>query len=94
VNLASDDATALDQVPEALRHRVRGHATTRAERASMGVTSIEDAERELLHTALVQHNGRIPEVAHALGVSRGTVYNKMRKYNFDPLQFRGEGGSS
>ncbi|MBI5479677.1 MAG: sigma 54-interacting transcriptional regulator [Deltaproteobacteria bacterium] len=94
VNLASDESTTLDQVPEALRHRVRGRAGSRPERTSLGVTSIEDAERELLRAALVQHHGRIPEVAHALGVSRGTVYNKMRKFNFDPLQFRREGSSS
>jgi transcriptional regulator of acetoin/glycerol metabolism len=60
----------------------------------VGITSIEDAERELLRAALVQHHGCIPEVAHSLGVSRGTVYNKMRKFNFDPLQFRREGSSS
>jgi transcriptional regulator with PAS, ATPase and Fis domain/tetratricopeptide (TPR) repeat protein len=94
VNLVGDDVTTLDQIPEALRHRVRGHAAPRAERGTGGVTSIEDAERELLHAALVQHHGRIPDVAQALGVSRGTVYNKMRKYNFDPLQFRGEGHTS
>jgi sigma-54 dependent transcriptional regulator, acetoin dehydrogenase operon transcriptional activator AcoR len=93
VNLASDESTALDQVPEALRHRVRGRAG-KPERAALGVTSIEDAERELLRAALVQHHGRIPDVAQALGVSRGTVYNKMRKFNFDPLQFRHEGNSS
>ena len=93
VNLANDEATLLDQVPEALRHRVRGRAG-RPERTALGVTSIEDAERELLRAALIQHNGRIPDVAQALGVSRGTVYNKMRKFNFDPLQFRREGNSS
>jgi sigma-54 dependent transcriptional regulator, acetoin dehydrogenase operon transcriptional activator AcoR len=93
VNVASDEATALDLVPEALRHRVRGRAA-KPERAPLGVTSIEDAERELLRAALLQHQGRIPEVAQALGVSRGTVYNKMRKFNFDPLQFRREGNSS
>jgi transcriptional regulator with PAS, ATPase and Fis domain len=94
VNLANDESTTLDQIPEALRHRGRGRAASRTDRVPMGVTSIEDAERELLRAALVQHNGRIPEVAHALGVSRGTVYNKMRKFNFDPLQFRREGSSS
>ena len=33
-------------------------------------------------------SGRIPEVARTLGVSRGTVYNKMRKFNLDPDAFR------
>ena len=94
VNLASDEVIVLDQIPEALRQKGRGRGVTRLERMPAGVTSIEDAERELLRAALVSHRGRIPEVAQALGVSRGTVYNKMRKFNFDPLEFRREGHSS
>jgi len=50
--------------------------------------TIEDTERELLVAALRTHRGRIPAVARALGVSRGTVYNKMRKFNLDPDSFR------
>jgi transcriptional regulator of acetoin/glycerol metabolism len=52
------------------------------------VKTIEDSERELLVAALTTHRGRIPAVARALGVSRGTVYNKMRKFNLDPDSFR------
>jgi DNA-binding NtrC family response regulator len=50
--------------------------------------TISDTERELLVAALTAHRGRIPAVARALGVSRGTVYNKMRKFNLDPDTFR------
>ncbi len=52
------------------------------------VKTISDTERELLIAALTAHHGRIPAVARALGVSRGTVYNKMRKFNLDPDLFR------
>jgi transcriptional regulator with PAS, ATPase and Fis domain/tetratricopeptide (TPR) repeat protein len=52
------------------------------------VKTLSDSERELLVAALTSHRGRIPAVARALGVSRGTVYNKMRKFNLDPERFR------
>ena len=52
------------------------------------VKTISDTERDLLVAALTTHRGRIPAVARALGVSRGTVYNKMRKFNLDPDAFR------
>ncbi|HEY3358490.1 MAG TPA: sigma 54-interacting transcriptional regulator [Polyangia bacterium] len=89
VNLVDDDLTVLDQVPEAIRARAGRGGHPRTTTAASGiVTSIEDAERELLRAALVQHRGKIPEVAQALGISRGTVYNKMRKFNIDPLEYR------
>jgi transcriptional regulator with PAS, ATPase and Fis domain len=52
------------------------------------VKTIHENERELLEAALVQHRGKIPAVARALGVSRGTVYNKMKKFNLDPDGYR------
>jgi len=53
-----------------------------------GIKTVEETERELLVAALTAHRGRIPEVARALGVSRGTVYNKMRKFQLAPERFR------
>jgi sigma-54 dependent transcriptional regulator, acetoin dehydrogenase operon transcriptional activator AcoR len=53
-----------------------------------GIKTVEQTERELLVAALTAHRGRIPEVARTLGVSRGTVYNKMRKFDLDPDKFR------
>lgn len=55
-----------------------------------GIVSIAESERQLLLAALVAHRGSVPEVAKALGVSRGTVYNKMKKFKIDPAQYRGE----
>jgi DNA-binding NtrC family response regulator len=53
-----------------------------------GIKTVEETEKELLVAALTRHRGRIPDVARTLGVSRGTVYNKMRKFNLDPESFR------
>jgi len=51
--------------------------------------NLEEAEKELLVAAMVEHQGSIPDVADALGVSRGTVYNKLRKFGIDPAVYRG-----
>jgi DNA-binding NtrC family response regulator len=53
-----------------------------------GIRAVVDVERDLLVAALTRYRGRIPAVARALGWSRGTIYNKMRKYQLEPDQFR------
>ena len=57
--------------------------------AAPPMKTMSESERELLEAALVACRGRIPEVARSLGVSRGTVYNKMKKFNLDPGTYRG-----
>jgi transcriptional regulator with PAS, ATPase and Fis domain/tetratricopeptide (TPR) repeat protein len=52
------------------------------------VKTVSQSERDLLEAALAAHRGKIPAVAQALGVSRGTVYNKLKKFNIDPTSFR------
>jgi DNA-binding NtrC family response regulator len=52
------------------------------------IRTVVDVERDLLVAALTRYRGRIPAVARALGWSRGTIYNKMRKYQLEPDQFR------
>jgi len=42
--------------------------------------------REILIAALVQTGGNQSAAARLLGVSRGTVWNRMRKYGIDPRQ--------
>ena len=47
------------------------------------------AERELLIAALDRYHGRIPAVAKALGLSRATIYNRMRRLGLTLESFRG-----
>ena len=47
------------------------------------------AERDLLVAALHRYHGRIPSVARALGLSRATIYNRMRRLQLDLATFRG-----
>jgi transcriptional regulator with PAS, ATPase and Fis domain len=88
VNLASAEQTVLDQVPEGIRPRggvVGDEATALVHGAPR---TLEQSERELLVQALAAHAGSIPEVARQLGISRGTVYNKIRRFALDPNQYR------
>ena len=48
-----------------------------------------DAERALLVAALDRYHGRIPSVARALGLSRATIYNRMRRLGLELASFRG-----
>jgi transcriptional regulator with PAS, ATPase and Fis domain len=43
--------------------------------------TIREAERERVEEALAVHRGNVAAAAAQLGVSRGTVYRKARKYN-------------
>jgi transcriptional regulator with PAS, ATPase and Fis domain/tetratricopeptide (TPR) repeat protein len=81
VNLIDPEAELLEHVPDALR---KG-ASSSSKRATQ---TFEEAERELLVQALARHGGSIPDVARTLGISRGTVYNKLHRYGIDPDAYR------
>lgn len=43
-------------------------------------TTLEAMERNAITTAIKQHNANMSEVARQLGITRQTLYNKLRKY--------------
>jgi len=43
--------------------------------------TLEEMERQMILEALTQHNGNMSSVANQLGVTRQTLYNKIRKYD-------------
>jgi sigma-54 dependent transcriptional regulator, acetoin dehydrogenase operon transcriptional activator AcoR len=89
VNLATEDQVVLDQVPEGIRPRASSNGDGVDGGATRGSPrTLEQQEREMLIQALVQHGGSIPDVARQLGISRGTVYNKIRRFQLDPGQYR------
>jgi transcriptional regulator of acetoin/glycerol metabolism len=48
------------------------------------VVSLQSAERAALLHSLEQHDWNVSHVAHALGVSRNTLYRKFRKHGIQP----------
>ena len=96
-NLVDPEVEELDRMPSALRPAQRKRRETlvgipvgeeRRGRVSSGTFTLEHVEREVFEAALRENQGNVPEVARALGVSRGTVYNKLRKYDLDLQTFR------
>ncbi len=90
VSLLPAEARVLDRIPGQLRHARKATlvglpAQSRRKRPSL---TLVEVEKELLVAAMQRYRGSIPEVAKELGVSRGTVYNKLRKFGLDPADFR------
>ena len=48
---------------------------------------LEQSERAFLMTALQRHNGAIAQAAAGLGISRKTLWEKMRRHGIDKQQF-------
>jgi two-component system response regulator HydG len=48
--------------------------------AAMGSRTLDDLEREALKSALAEYQGNIVQAAKALGITRQTLYNKLKKY--------------
>ncbi len=44
------------------------------------VATLEEMEREMIRVAMETHSGHLGAVAEALGITRQTLYNKMKKY--------------
>ncbi|OQA56968.1 MAG: Transcriptional regulatory protein ZraR [Candidatus Omnitrophica bacterium ADurb.Bin277] len=76
--LSSSDTLTLDQVPEDIRGFRKAGGT--ASSAINGVTTITDAERELIKNALLETRGNKSMAADKLGISRRTLYRKIDEY--------------
>jgi two-component system C4-dicarboxylate transport response regulator DctD len=46
------------------------------------------AERERVAEALTRHKGRVAQAAESLGVSRVTLWTKMKRFGLSPQSFR------
>lgn len=44
-------------------------------------STLEEMEKEMIVTSLERHNGNLSAVASQLGITRQTLYNKIKKYN-------------
>ena len=44
------------------------------------VVTLDDMEKELIRVAMRQHDGNLTVVAQQLGITRQTLYNKLKKY--------------
>jgi len=75
--LCRNGLLGVDHLPEELQGRVQGLAIE-SEPAASG--PLERSEADAIRHALRQHDGQLAEVAQHLGISRTTLWRKMRKY--------------
>ncbi len=52
------------------------------------IRPVEELEREAILRAAVQYRGRIREMASALGLSRTTLWRRLKRYGIQPSMFR------
>ncbi|MGY2402496.1 sigma-54-dependent Fis family transcriptional regulator [Pseudomonas sp. SDO5271_S396] len=76
VALCTDGRVRLEDLPASVRHSPFGTASA----APPADSSLDAAERGALLTALTQQHWHMSHTAVALGVSRNTLYRKLRKY--------------
>ncbi|MCC8063285.1 MAG: sigma-54 dependent transcriptional regulator [Rikenellaceae bacterium] len=67
----------LISADELLISRREGNAGTQA----IAPSTLEEMERSMIANALQRHGGNLSAVAAQLGVTRQTLYNKIKKYN-------------
>ena len=58
---------------------IEGSATTRPQPTN-DIQRLDDMEREMIAKAITECEGNLSHVASQLGISRQTLYNKMKKY--------------
>jgi transcriptional regulator of acetoin/glycerol metabolism len=51
--------------------------------AAAANTPLSDIEGDLIRHALRDHNGNVARTSRALGISRSTIYRKLREFSFD-----------
>jgi transcriptional regulator with PAS, ATPase and Fis domain len=73
----------FEHLPEAVREHalIDPNSIVRALPKVPLFRELERAEREIIHTALIQHEYRRARTAEFLGISRVALFKKMRKYN-------------
>lgn len=72
----------LDDLPPWIGSSANAHSPATPS-ASTG--SLEDTQLQAIRLALDNHDGNVSQAARALGVSRGTLYNKLRRLGADSL---------
>ncbi|MGE5252029.1 MAG: helix-turn-helix domain-containing protein, partial [Bacteroidota bacterium] len=52
------------------------------------VSSLDEMEREAIFLTVQMQRGNVSRMAHVLGVSRTTLWRKLKSYGIDPDEYR------
>lgn len=87
VLVAQDNYVKPEDLPPIFSEKSIPKSTSKIKPA---VKSASMAEEELISNTLDRNNGNIRKVSADLGLSRGTLYRKIEKYNIDLGKYRSE----
>jgi transcriptional activator for dhaKLM operon len=83
--VASTGVIGLADIPANVR---RMEATPQNVRPLLQVSSLGEMERETILLTAQMQRGNVSRMAHALGVSRTTLWRKLKSYGIDPEEYR------
>lgn len=84
LNIYPGDVVGCDALPDPIG-RASPTAPPGQEKA---LRSLDDNERQHIEACLRLHRGNLRQAALALQLSRGALYNKIKKYAIDPNEYR------
>jgi DNA-binding NtrC family response regulator len=84
VALGSQNVIDAHDLPPAVRHADSEPQESIMERASMSSTDLEELERETILRVFEQTKGDKGLTGRMLGISRATLYRKLKRYNIGP----------
>lgn len=84
VALLEQDRQILEETPSLVLRDL--HRKTRDGAPVAEIVPLADLERSAVEHALKTFDGKVTKVAKALGVSKGTIYNKIKRYGLEGSQ--------
>jgi len=84
VIMCDGEVIRVEDLPETMRARVAMRPAL-PNYAYDNVPSISQMEEQLIRTAMERLDGNQTEVARKLGISRSTLWRKMREYGIEPF---------
>lgn len=86
INLTETDVISDKDLPEELR--LPACAISDIPGESVKSFSLKDGEKTLIELCLMEKKGNMRQVAIALNLTRGALYNKMKRYGIEPDNYR------
>ena len=80
VTIEKKNYIAIESLPPAIRQSAGEQV------CFSGDKSLDEIEKDYIHTVLIKHQWNIQKVANILNLDRGTLYNKIKKYNLQQGQ--------
>jgi len=81
VNLKGDSSFILEEDFENIEHKHNFHENNIGLLYSNKIRTLEEIEKEAIINTLNEYNKNMSQSAKALGITRATLYSKLKKYN-------------